>query len=186
MSITSQFWNFRISWQKSYNKSRQHIRKQRQHFADKGPSSQSCGFSSRHVQMWESWTIKKAEFRRTDALKLVLEKTLENPFDSKEIKPVHPNGNQSWIFTGRTDAEALILWPPDVKSWLTGKDPDIRKDWGKAEKGMIEDEIVGWLNGHEFEQILGNSEGQGSMAWQSMGWQSVRHDLVTEQQILQF
>ena len=87
---------------------------------------------------------------------LVLEKTLESPLDSKEIQTVHPKGNQPWIFIGRTDAEteAPILWPPDVKSWLTGKDPDAGKDWGQEEKGVTEDEMVvwhHWLNGHEFE-----------------------------------
>ena len=99
---------------------------------------------------------------------VVLEKTPESPLDCKEIKPVNTKGNQPWIFIGRTDAEtqALILWPPDVKSWLTGKDPDAGKDW-RQEKGMTEDEMVGWhhwLNGHEFEQTPGDSEGQGSLA----------------------
>ena len=98
-------------------------------------------------------------------LTVVLEKNLESPSDSKEIKPVHPKRNQSWIFIGRTDAEAPILWPPDVKSWLIGKDPDAGKDWGQEEKGMTEDEMVGhWHDGHEFEQTLGDSEGQGSLA----------------------
>ena len=87
---------------------------------------------------------------------VVLEKTLESPLDDKEIKPVNPKGNQSWIFIGRTDAEAeaLVFWPPDVKSRLTGKDPDAGKDWGQEEEGKTEDEMVGWhhqLNGHEFE-----------------------------------
>ena len=87
---------------------------------------------------------------------MVLEKTLESPFDCKEIQPVHPTGDQSWVFTGRTDADAEtpILWPPDVKSWLTGKDPDAGKDWGQEEKRMTEVEMVGWhhqLKGHEFE-----------------------------------
>ena len=96
------------------------------------------------------------------------EKTLESPLNSKEIQPVHPKGNQSWIFIGRTEAEAEapILWPPDAKSQLTGKDPDVRKDWGREEKGVTEDEMVGWhhrLSGHEFEQTLGDSEGQGSL-----------------------
>ena len=100
----------------------------------------------------ESWMIKKAECFWI----VVLEKTLESPLNSKEIQPVHPKGNQSWIFTGRTDAEAEtpILWPPDTKSWLIWKDPYAGKDWGQEEKGMTEDEIVGWhhwLNGHEFE-----------------------------------
>ena len=89
---------------------------------------------------------------------VVLEKTLESPLDSKEIKQVNPEGNQPWIFIGRTDAEALILWPPDEKSGLIGKDPDAGKDWRQEERGMAEDEIVGWhhwLNGHESEQTLG-------------------------------
>ena len=99
---------------------------------------------------------------------MVLEKTLKNSLDSKEIKPVNPKGNQSWIFIGGTDAEAEapILWPPDVKSWLSGKDPNARKDWRQKEKGATEDEIAGWHhwhNRHEFEQSLGDSEGQGSL-----------------------
>ena len=90
---------------------------------------------------------------------VVLEKTLESPLDCKEIQPVHSKGNQSWLFIGRTDAEAEtpILWPPDAKSWLIWKDPDAGKDWGQEEKGTTEDEIVGWhhrLSGHEFEQAL--------------------------------
>ena len=100
---------------------------------------------------------------------VVLEKILESPLDCKEIKPVNPKGNQSWIFIGRTDAEAetTVLWPPDVKNWLIGKDPDTGKDWRQEEKGMTEGETVGWhhwLNGHEFEHTQGDSEGQGSLA----------------------
>ena len=96
----------------------------------------------------------------------MLEKTLESPLDSKEIQPVNPKGNQPWSLTGRTDAEAeaLILWLPDAVSWLIGKDPDAGKDWGQEEKGAAEDEMVGWhhkFNGHELEQTLGDSEGQG-------------------------
>ena len=93
----------------------------------------------------ESWTIKKAEHRRTDAVELMLEKTLESPLDCKEIQPVHPKGNQSWIFIVRTDVEAEtpILWPPDTKSWFIGKDPHVGKDWRQEEKGMTEDEMVG-------------------------------------------
>ena len=119
--------------------------------------------------MWEldckeSWVPKNWCFWA-----LVLEKTLECPLDCKEIQPVHPKGNQSWIFIGRTDAEAEapILWPLDVKNWLIGKDPDARKDWRWEEKGMTEDEMVGWhhwLDGHEFEQSLGIGDGQGSLA----------------------
>ena len=89
------------------------------------------------------------------------------PLNSKDVKPVNPKGNQPWIFFGRIDAEAPILWPPDVKSQLIRKDFDVGKDWKQEEKGMIEDEIVGWhyqLNGHEFEQALGHGEGQGSLA----------------------
>ena len=100
---------------------------------------------------------------------VVLEKTLESPLDCKEIKPVNPKGNQSWIFIGRTDAEAEapMLWPPDEKGWLIGKDPDAEKDWRWQEKGMTEDEMLGWhdqVDGHEFQQTQGDSEGQGSLA----------------------
>ena len=100
---------------------------------------------------------------------MVFEKTLESPLDCKEIQAVNPKGNQSWIFIGRSDAktETPILWPPDAKNWLIGKDPDPGKDWRKQEKGMIKVEMVGWhhqLNGHEFEQALGVGDGQGSLA----------------------
>ena len=125
-------------------------------FANKGPSSQSYGFSHSHVWMWEldhkeSWAPKNWCFWN-----VVLKKTLQSPLDCKEIKPVNPKENQSQIFIGRTDAEAepLILWPPEVKSWLIWKDLDAGKDWRREEKGMTEDEMVGshhWLNGHEFE-----------------------------------
>ena len=111
-------------WEKSYDQPKQHIKKQRHYFANKGPSSQGYGFSSGHVWMWkldykESWVLKNWCFWI-----VVLEKTLESPLDCKEIQPVHPKGNQSWIFTGRTEAEAEtpILWPPNAKNWL-----DIRK-----------------------------------------------------------
>ena len=144
------------SWKKSYNQPRQHIQKQRHYFANKGPSSQSYGFSSSHVWMWEldykeSWAPKN-----WCSWTVVLEKTLESPLDYKEIKPVHPEGNQSWIFIGRTDAEAEtpIIWPPDAKNWLTWKDPNAGKDWRQEEKGITEFEMVGWhhwLIGHEFE-----------------------------------
>ena len=98
----------------------------------------------------------------------MLDKTLENPLDSKEIQPGHPKLNQSWIFIGKTDAEAEtpILWPPDSRKWLTGKDSDAGKDRRQEEKGMTEEEMVGWhhqLNGHEFEQVPGDGEGQGSL-----------------------
>ena len=111
---------------------------------------------------------------------------LESPLDYKEIKPVNPKGNQSWIFTGRTDAEAEtpILWPPDAKNWLR-KDPDAGKDWRQEEKGMTEDEMVGWhhqLNGYDSEETPGDSEGQGSLACCSPLDHKIRHELVTEQQ----
>ena len=115
----------------------------------------------------DSWTIKKVECQRTDAFEQWCWRTLQCPLDSKEIKPVHPEGNQSWIFIGRTDAEAEapILWPPDAKNWLIGKDPDTGKDW-RREKGTTEDEMVRQyqrLNGPEFEQALGVGDGQGSL-----------------------
>ena len=117
----------------------------------------------------ESWTIKKAERQRIDAFELWCWRRLESPLDCKEIKLVNPKWNQSWIFNGRIDAEAEapILWPPDAKSQLIGKDPDAGKDWRREEKRMTEGEMVGWchwLNGHEFEQTLRDSEGQWSLA----------------------
>ena len=134
--------------------------------------------------MWEldheeDWALKNWCFWT-----VMLEKTLESPLDSKEIKPVNPKGNQSWMFIGRTDAEALILWPPDVKSWLIRKDPDAGKDWRWEEKGTTGDEMVGWhhhLNGHESGKTVGDGEGQGSLACCSP-WGSFGHTLVTEQQ----
>ena len=113
---------------------------------------------------------KKAERKRIDAFELmVLEKTLESPLDCKEIQPVHPKGDQSWVFIGRTEAEAdtPILWPPDAKRWLIGNDPDAGGDWGQEEKRTTEDEMAGWhhrLEGHEFEQTLGVGDGQGGLA----------------------
>ena len=141
-------------WKKSYDQPRQHIKMQRHYFANKGPSSQNYGFSRNRVWIWEldykeSWVLKNWWFWTA-----VLEKILESPLDCKEIKPVHPKGSQSWIFIGRTDAEAEtpILWPPDVKNWLIWKDPDAGKDWRQEENGTTEDEMVGWhhwLDGHE-------------------------------------
>ena len=135
--------------------SRQHIKKQRHYFANKGPSSQGYGFSSSHVWMWEldceeGWALMNWCFWT-----VVLEKTLESPLDCKEIQPVHPKGDQSWVFIGRTDAEAEtpILRPPNAKSWLTEKDSDTGRDSGQEEKGTTEDKMAGWrhrLNGHGF------------------------------------
>ena len=153
---------YRFLWKKSYDKPRQYIKKQRHYITNKGPYSQKYGFSSSHVWMWEldhkeGWVLKNWCF-----LTVMLEKTLESPVDSKEIKPVNPKGNQPWIFIGKTDAEASILWPPGAKGGIIGKDPNAGKDWGHEEKGMTEDEMIGrhqWFNGHEFEKTPGDGEG---------------------------
>ena len=145
------------------------ILKQRHYFANKGLSSQGYGFSSSHVWLWEldceeSWAPKNWWFWT-----VVLEKTLESPLDCKEIQPVHPKGDQSWVFIGRTnvEAETPIFWPPDAKSWLIWKDPDAGKDWGQEEKGTTDDEMVGWhhrLNGDGFGWTSGVGDGQGGLA----------------------
>ena len=155
-------------WKESYDKSRLRIKKQRHHFANKGLYSQSYRFPSSHVQIREldykeGWVLKNWCFWIT-----VLKNTLESPLDSKEIKPVNSKQNQSCIVIGRTDAEAEapILWLPEAKSWLNGKDPDTGKDWRQVEKGVTEDEMFGWhhgLSGRKSEQILGD-EGQGTLA----------------------
>ena len=160
------------------------LSKQRHYFANKSLYSQSYGSSSSHAWMWEldhneSWAPKNWCFWI-----VVLEKTLESPLDCKEIQPVHPKGNQPWIFIGRTDteAEAPILWPPDAKNWLIGKDPDSGKGWRQEEKGTTEDEMVGWhrrLDGHESEQAPACWTGKPCVL-QSIRSQRVRHDWVTE------
>ena len=160
------------------------ILKIRDYFAGKGPYSQSYGFSSSHVWIWdldhkEGWVLKNWCFQT-----VALEKTLESPLDCKELKPVNTKGNQPGK-DGRTDAEAetLILWLPNAKNWLIGKDPDAGKDWRQEEKGTTEDEMVGWhhwLNGHEFEQTLGVREGQGSLSCCSPRGRRVGHNWVTE------
>ena len=163
-------------WKKNFDKPRYHTKKQRHYFASKVPSSQSYGVSSSHVWMWEldhkeSWALKNWCFWT-----VVLEKTLESVLDCKEIQPVHPKGDQSWVFIGRTDVEAEtpILWPPDVKNWLIWKDPDAGKDWRQEEKGMTQDKMVGWhhrLNGHGFGWTLGVGNRQGGLACCSpWGW----------------
>ena len=139
------------------------------HITNKGPSSQGCGFPSRHVWMWEldckeSWALKNWYFWT-----VVLEKTLESPLDCKEIQPVHSEGDQPWVFFGRSDAKAEtpVLWQPHVNSWLIGKDPDAGRDWWQEEKGMAEDQMAGWhhrLDGLEFEWTPGVGDGQGGLA----------------------
>ena len=143
-------------WKKSYDQPGQHIKNQRHYFANKRPPSEGYDFSTSHVGNWEldykeSWAQKN-----WCSWTMVLEKTLESPFDCKHIQQVHPKGNQSWMFTGRTDAEAEtpILWPADAKSWFIGKYPDAGEDRRQEEKGITEDEMFGWhhwLNGLEFE-----------------------------------
>ena len=157
------------AWKESYDQPREHIQKQRHYFANKGPSTQGYGFSSSHIWMWEldceeGWAPKNWCFWT-----VVLEKTLESPLDCKEVQPVHSEGDQCWVFIGRTDidAETSVLWPPDVKSCLILKDPDAGKDWRWEQKGMTEDEMAGWhhrLNGHGFGWTPGVGDGQGGLA----------------------
>ena len=168
-------------WKKSYDQPREHIKKQRHCSANQCPSSQSYGFSSSHVWMWVldykgSWTRKNWCFWT-----VVLEKTPESPLDCKDIKLAHPKGNQSWIFIGRTNAEAESprFWLPDAKNWLTRKDPDAGKDWRREEKGTIEDEMVGWhhwLDGHKLWELVTDRE-----AWHAAvhGVAKSQHDWVT-------
>ena len=149
-----------FSLERRYDQPRQHIKKQRHYFVNKGPSGQGYGFSSSHVWIWEldykeSWALKNWCFWT-----VVLDKTPESPLDCKEIKPVNPEGNQSWTVTGRTDAEAETpkLWPPHTKSWLIGKDPDAGRDWWQEEKGTTENEMARrhhWLDGRESEWTPG-------------------------------
>ena len=175
------------SWN-SCDKPRQLIKSRDIIFASEIPYSQTYDFFSSHVWMWEldhkeGWVPRNWCF-----WSVVLEETLESPLDCKEIKPVNLKVNQSWIFIGRTDAEAeaLILWPPDAKTWLIGKESDAGKDWRQEEKGATEDEMVAqhhWLNGHESEQASGVGDGQGSLACCSPWGCRVGHDWVTELKI---
>ena len=146
-------------WKKSYNQPRQHIKKQRHYFANKGLSSQSYMVFPVVKYGCEGWDYKESWAPKNWCFwTVVLEKIL--------IQPVYPKANQSWIFTGRTEAETPILWPPDAKNWLFGKDPDTGKDWRREDKGTTEDEIVECLHhldGHEFEQAPGVDDGQESL-----------------------
>ena len=180
-------------WKERYDQPRQHIKKQRHNFVNKGSPSR-YDFSSSHVWMWEldykeSWAPKNWCFWTE-----LLEKTLESPLNCKEIQPVHSKGNQPWVFFGRNDAEAKtpVLWPPHTKSWLIGKDSDAGRDWGQEEKGTTEDEMAGWhhwLNGHGFGWTPGVGNGQGGLAccgswvaesqtwlshWTELNWACIR------------
>ena len=175
-----------VPWKKSYDQPRQHIKKQRHYFANKTHLVKAMFFSSSHVWTWElnykeSWVPKNWCFWTVG-----LEKILESPLDCKEVQPVHPKENQSWIFIGRTDAEAKtpILWPTDAKNWLIGKDPDAGKGWRQEEKGPREDEMVGWhhlLNGYESWVNSGSWSHTGRAGvLRSMGSQRVGHNWATE------
>ena len=173
-------------WKESYDQPKQHIKKQRHYFANKGPPSQGYGFSSSHAWMWEldckeSWAPKNCCFWT-----VVLENTLESPLDCKEIQPVHPKGDQSWVFIRRTNAEAEtpLLWLSAARSWLIWKDPDIGKDWRQEEKGTTEIRY-GWMA--PSTRWTWVWVGSGSWWWtgrpgvlQSMGSQRVGHDWTTE------
>ena len=169
-------------WKESYDQPRQHIKKQRPYFVNKGLYSQGYGLSSGHVEMWdldykESWAVKN-----WCVWTVVLEKTLESPLDCQEIQQVHPKWEQSWVFIGMTEfeAESPIRRPPDAKSWLIWKDPDAGKNWGQEEKGVTVDEMVGWhhrLDGHVFGWTPGVGDGQGVLACCS-SWSCKELDMI--------
>ena len=174
---------------RSYDKPRQHIKRKRHHFANKGPYSQGYGFSSSHVWMWEldhkeGWALKNWCLPT-----VVLEKTLKSPLNYKEIQPVYPKGNQPWIFIWRTDAkaEAPILWPPDAKNLFIGKDPDAGKDLKAGGEGGNRG-WDGWMaSSTQWTWVWANFGRQWKTGkpgvLQSMGSQRVRHDLVTEHRL---
>ena len=171
---------------KTYDQPKQHIKKQKHYFVNKGPSSQGYGFSSSHVWMWdlgekESWALKNWCFWN-----VVLEKTLQSPLDCKEIKRVNPKESQSWIFIGDwcwSRSWSSNTLATDAENWLSGKYSDAGKDWRWEEKGTTEDEMVEWhhqLDGLEFEQASGVGDGQGGLACCSPWGRRVRHNLATE------
>ena len=162
-------------WKKSYEKLRQHIKKQRHHFADKGPYSQCYGFSSSHVWMWDLDHKEGRVPKNWCFQAVVLKKTLESPLDCKEIKPVNPKGNKSWIFIGRADAEdeTPILWPPDVKSWLTGKDWYWNRLKERGEGG--DREWDGWMaSSTQWTWVWANSR----RWWKTEAWRAVVHGVA--------
>ena len=162
------------------------IKKQRHYLANKSPYSQSYGFSSSHLWIWE-WDHKEGWVPKNWCIwTAVLEKTGKSLLDCKEANPVNPKGNPYWIFIGRTDTEAAVFWPPDAKSWLIWKDPDAGKDWMWKDKGTIENEVVGW---HTNSMDMSLSNWTSSRRWwwpgkpgvlQSMELQRVRHNWATE------
>ena len=154
------------SWQESYDKSRQCVEKQRHYSAHKGLYSQGYGLPGVHVELWELDCKEGRTPKNWCLWTVVLERTPENPLDSKEMKPVNLKGNQPWIFVGRTGAEAPVIWSFDANSQLNGKVPDAGKDWGKKEKRASENEMAEWhhqCNGYELGQTSWDGEGQGGL-----------------------